>query len=192
MIPWYSFLPRGKERGVSWVCLSVLQCGPEHIYAHTAKIMCAICGPDHLRMWSEQSDLSVSLMLLECVHTWTQSWPLVIRSPRTHVNARYEQGLYVCLRQNTSFACETLPWGQLCVQSCTNLGFHFVLFSIVLSSYKCVCLSVCLFVWLLVCTCVYSDAKGLSNPSEVELLREKVYASLEAYCKQRYPEQQGR
>uniref|UniRef100_A0A3Q1HTY3 Retinoic acid receptor RXR n=1 Tax=Anabas testudineus TaxID=64144 RepID=A0A3Q1HTY3_ANATE len=35
------------------------------------------------------------------------------------------------------------------------------------------------------------DAKGLSNTSEVELLREKVYASLEAYCKQRYPEQQG-
>lgn len=37
-----------------------------------------------------------------------------------------------------------------------------------------------------------ADAKGLSNSSEVELLREKVYASLEAYCKQRYPEQQGR
>ncbi|KAG7273240.1 hypothetical protein CRUP_001336 [Coryphaenoides rupestris] len=36
------------------------------------------------------------------------------------------------------------------------------------------------------------DAKGLSNTAEVELLREKVYASLEAYCKQRYPEQQGR
>ena len=36
------------------------------------------------------------------------------------------------------------------------------------------------------------DAKGLSKSSEVELLREKVYASLEAYCKQRYPEQQGR
>ncbi|KAG2469166.1 retinoic acid receptor RXR-beta-A isoform X2 [Polypterus senegalus] len=36
------------------------------------------------------------------------------------------------------------------------------------------------------------DAKGLSNPGEVELLREKVYASLEAYCKQRYPDQQGR
>ncbi|XP_029927525.1 retinoic acid receptor RXR-beta-A-like isoform X1 [Myripristis murdjan] len=36
------------------------------------------------------------------------------------------------------------------------------------------------------------DAKGLSNTSEVELLREKVYASLEAYCKQKYPEQQGR
>uniref|UniRef100_A0A8C9TDC7 Retinoic acid receptor RXR n=1 Tax=Scleropages formosus TaxID=113540 RepID=A0A8C9TDC7_SCLFO len=36
------------------------------------------------------------------------------------------------------------------------------------------------------------DAKGLSNPNEVELLREKVYASLEAYCKQRYPDQQGR
>ncbi|XP_038598116.1 LOW QUALITY PROTEIN: retinoic acid receptor RXR-beta [Tachyglossus aculeatus] len=36
------------------------------------------------------------------------------------------------------------------------------------------------------------DAKGLSNGSEVEQLREKVYASLEAYCKQRYPDQQGR
>ncbi|CAL8248786.1 unnamed protein product [Lota lota] len=36
------------------------------------------------------------------------------------------------------------------------------------------------------------DAKGLSNTAEVELLREKVYASLEAYCKQKYPEQQGR
>nr|XP_020475738.1 retinoic acid receptor RXR-beta-A-like [Monopterus albus] len=36
------------------------------------------------------------------------------------------------------------------------------------------------------------DAKGLSNTSEVELLREKVYASLEAYCKQKYPDQQGR
>nr|XP_057939345.1 retinoic acid receptor RXR-beta-B isoform X1 [Doryrhamphus excisus] len=36
------------------------------------------------------------------------------------------------------------------------------------------------------------DAKGLSNMGEVELLREKVYASLEAYCKQKYPEQQGR
>uniref|UniRef100_A0A8C5DC10 Retinoic acid receptor RXR n=2 Tax=Gouania willdenowi TaxID=441366 RepID=A0A8C5DC10_GOUWI len=36
------------------------------------------------------------------------------------------------------------------------------------------------------------DAKGLSNNSEVELLREKVYASLESYCKQKYPEQQGR
>ncbi|KAG9333691.1 hypothetical protein JZ751_010681 [Albula glossodonta] len=36
------------------------------------------------------------------------------------------------------------------------------------------------------------NAKGLSSPSEVELLREKVYASLEAYCKQRYPDQQGR
>ncbi|KAJ3598693.1 hypothetical protein NHX12_002198 [Muraenolepis orangiensis] len=36
------------------------------------------------------------------------------------------------------------------------------------------------------------DAKGLSNSGEVELLREKVYASLEAYCKHKYPEQQGR
>uniref|UniRef100_A0A3Q3AY20 Retinoic acid receptor RXR n=1 Tax=Kryptolebias marmoratus TaxID=37003 RepID=A0A3Q3AY20_KRYMA len=36
------------------------------------------------------------------------------------------------------------------------------------------------------------DAKGLSSTTEVELLREKVYASLEAYCKQKYPEQQGR
>lgn len=36
------------------------------------------------------------------------------------------------------------------------------------------------------------DAKGLSNPLEVEGLREKVYASLEAYTKQKYPEQPGR
>lgn len=38
----------------------------------------------------------------------------------------------------------------------------------------------------------FLDAKGLSNPSEVETLREKVYATLEAYTKQKYPEQPGR
>lgn len=47
-----------------------------------------------------------------------------------------------------------------------------------------------------ICVCpafpAVPDAKGLSNPSEVEVLREKVYASLETYCKQKYPEQQGR
>nr|XP_014425423.1 retinoic acid receptor RXR-gamma isoform X2 [Pelodiscus sinensis] len=36
------------------------------------------------------------------------------------------------------------------------------------------------------------DAKGLSSPFEVESLREKVYATLEAYTKQKYPEQPGR
>ncbi|XP_026139796.1 retinoic acid receptor RXR-gamma-A isoform X4 [Carassius auratus] len=36
------------------------------------------------------------------------------------------------------------------------------------------------------------DAKGLSNPSEVEALREKVYASLEGYTKHNYPDQPGR
>ncbi|XP_019643399.1 PREDICTED: retinoic acid receptor RXR-alpha-B-like isoform X2 [Branchiostoma belcheri] len=36
------------------------------------------------------------------------------------------------------------------------------------------------------------DAKGLTDPSLVESLREKVYASLEEYCKQQYPEQPGR
>ncbi|XP_060754145.1 retinoic acid receptor RXR-gamma-A isoform X2 [Neoarius graeffei] len=36
------------------------------------------------------------------------------------------------------------------------------------------------------------DAKGLSNPSEVEALREKVYASLESYTKHKYPDQLGR
>ncbi|TST10032.1 Retinoic acid receptor RXR-alpha-A [Bagarius yarrelli] len=36
------------------------------------------------------------------------------------------------------------------------------------------------------------DSKGLSNPSEVEALRERVYASLETYCKQKYPDQPGR
>nr|KAF6414265.1 retinoid X receptor gamma [Molossus molossus] len=36
------------------------------------------------------------------------------------------------------------------------------------------------------------DAKGLSNPSEVETLRERVYATLEAYTKRKYPDQPGR
>nr|XP_033816060.1 retinoic acid receptor RXR-alpha isoform X2 [Geotrypetes seraphini] len=36
------------------------------------------------------------------------------------------------------------------------------------------------------------DSKGLSSPIEVEALREKVYASLEAYCKHKYPDQPGR
>ncbi|KAJ8372964.1 hypothetical protein AAFF_G00272450 [Aldrovandia affinis] len=36
------------------------------------------------------------------------------------------------------------------------------------------------------------DSKGLSNPSEVEALRERVYASLEAYCKHKYCQQPGR
>ncbi|KAL7832277.1 hypothetical protein AOLI_G00298250 [Acnodon oligacanthus] len=36
------------------------------------------------------------------------------------------------------------------------------------------------------------DAKGLSNPPEVETLREKVYASLESYTKHKYPHQPGR
>lgn len=53
-----------------------------------------------------------------------------------------------------------------------------------------------LLLFTLSCFCVVfvppADSKGLSNPSEVEALREKVYASLEAYCKQKYPEQPGR
>ncbi|XP_018112387.1 retinoic acid receptor RXR-gamma isoform X1 [Xenopus laevis] len=36
------------------------------------------------------------------------------------------------------------------------------------------------------------DAKGLSNAAEVEALREKVYATLESYTKQKYPDQPGR
>ncbi|XP_063283680.1 retinoic acid receptor RXR-gamma-like [Pelobates fuscus] len=36
------------------------------------------------------------------------------------------------------------------------------------------------------------DAKGLSNSAEVEVLREKVYAALESYTKQKYPDQPGR
>ncbi|XP_072547052.1 retinoic acid receptor RXR-gamma-A [Salminus brasiliensis] len=36
------------------------------------------------------------------------------------------------------------------------------------------------------------DAKGLSSSSDVEALREKVYASLESYTKHRYPQQPGR
>ena len=37
-----------------------------------------------------------------------------------------------------------------------------------------------------------TDAKGLSAVQEVESLREKVYASLEEYCKTHYPEEPGR
>lgn len=36
------------------------------------------------------------------------------------------------------------------------------------------------------------DAKGLTSVQEVEQLREKVYASLEEYCKTRYPDEPGR
>ncbi|XP_041697736.1 retinoic acid receptor RXR-gamma-A isoform X2 [Coregonus clupeaformis] len=39
---------------------------------------------------------------------------------------------------------------------------------------------------------LFNPAKGLSNPTEVEALREKVYASLESYTKHRYPDQPGR
>ena len=53
---------------------------------------------------------------------------------------------------------------------------------------KCACACAC----ACVCVCVCVDSKGLSNPGEVEALREKVYASLEAYCKHKYPEQPGR
>lgn len=35
-------------------------------------------------------------------------------------------------------------------------------------------------------------SSAVNEEMPVELLREKVYASLEAYCKQKYPEQQGR
>ena len=40
--------------------------------------------------------------------------------------------------------------------------------------------------------CVFIDAKGLTSVQEVEQLREKVYATLEEYCKTRYPEEPGR
>lgn len=36
------------------------------------------------------------------------------------------------------------------------------------------------------------DVKNLSDSSHIESLREKVYASLEAYCRSKYPEQPGR
>lgn len=38
----------------------------------------------------------------------------------------------------------------------------------------------------------FADAKGLSAVQEVEGLREKVYASLEEYCKSQYPDEPGR
>ena len=39
---------------------------------------------------------------------------------------------------------------------------------------------------------VFIDIKDLTDPNTVESLREKVYASLEIYCKTKYPEQPGR
>ena len=39
---------------------------------------------------------------------------------------------------------------------------------------------------------LFPDIKDLSDSNYVESLREKVYASLEIYCKTRYPEQPGR
>ena len=36
------------------------------------------------------------------------------------------------------------------------------------------------------------DIKHLQDSNQVEGLREKVYASLEAYAKQKYPDQPGR
>ena len=37
-----------------------------------------------------------------------------------------------------------------------------------------------------------TEAKGLKSTLQVEALRDKVYAVLEEYCKQTYPEQPGR
>lgn len=60
------------------------------------------------------------------------------------------------------------------------------------SDFRFVAVSVFYLDWLFVCFVFFADAKGLSNPSEVEGLREKVYASLESYTKQKYPDQPGR
>ena len=38
----------------------------------------------------------------------------------------------------------------------------------------------------------FADAKELTDAAYIESLREKVYASLEIYCKSKYPEQTGR
>ena len=37
-----------------------------------------------------------------------------------------------------------------------------------------------------------SDAKGVSCSAEIEQLREKVYGTLEEYCRTAYPEEPGR
>lgn len=37
-----------------------------------------------------------------------------------------------------------------------------------------------------------ADAKGLVSPQQVEMQRERVYASLEDYCKTAYPDEPGR
>jgi len=44
------------------------------------------------------------------------------------------------------------------------------------------------------CLCVvaYADAKDLQMTSHVESLREKVYVTLEEYCRRQYPDDPGR
>ena len=39
---------------------------------------------------------------------------------------------------------------------------------------------------------IFSDAKNLNSVQKVEELREKVYASLEEYCRMQYPDEPGR
>lgn len=56
----------------------------------------AICGQDHLRVWSKRSDLS------GCVHTCTYIPQLVIGSPSMLVNARCIQGL--CAIESSVFS----------------------------------------------------------------------------------------
>lgn len=78
----------------------------------------------------------------------------------------------------------THVWGEACrVKTCKLADLCFLQKEPVRASFL---MFQCCFL------CVFTDSKGLSNPSEVEALREKVYASLEAYCKHKYPEQPGR
>ncbi len=72
----------------------------------------ATCGPDHLWMWFEWSDLSVTSMRLGCVYTCTQSCPHAIRSLRTHVNTRSEQGHTVYCGGWAGFSVHVNVWVQ--------------------------------------------------------------------------------
>ena len=65
-------------------------------------------------MWSEWWDLSLSSMLLECDHTCAQSCPLVIGSPKTHVNGRCER-VYWHRHRVASWHKHVLPSSPVCV-----------------------------------------------------------------------------
>lgn len=46
--------------------------------------------------------------------------------------------------------------------------------------------------WCLISVAIRADSKGLQMTAHVESLREKVYVTLEEYCRRQYPDDPGR